>query len=94
MSSARFKRDIREMGKAGAPGDLQVQERPGDAETHNQAAENQRQTSQIAKLSLRMAEVRADRDRERAAFEKRLSALELTISALDRAPKLAAALGR
>jgi hypothetical protein len=41
-----------------------------------------------------MAEVRADRDRERAAFEKRLSALELTISALDRAPKLAAALGR
>ncbi len=70
--------------------ELQKQNRKNELLTH----EDQRQARQITKLSEQVAEMKADRDLEReqrAAFEARLSALEHTMAAKGRAPKLAAA---
>ena len=66
-------------------------------ELQKRTVENQLQTSQIAKLSAQMAEVRADRDRERAeraALEGRVSAMAQTIAAQNRGPRLAAVFDR
>jgi len=66
-------------------------------ELQKQASENARQTEKVRKLSGQVAELKADRDRDRAqraAFEARLSALEQTTQARNGGRKLAAALDR
>jgi hypothetical protein len=136
VSSARFKRDIHDMGRSSSglmklrPVTFRYRNDPDGIRQYGLVAEEvarvypelvsydpdgkvqtvnyltltsmllnelQKQTTQVHKLSAQMAEVRAERDREReqrAAFEARLSALEHTMAAKDRAPKLAAAFVR
>ena len=63
-------------------------------ELEKQASENARQAEKVRNLSRQVAELKADRDRDRAqraAFEARLSALEQTTQARNGGRKLAAA---
>lgn len=64
-------------------------------ELQKQSMENARQAEQIKRLSMQIAEVKAEHQRKlrsmRTAFEERLSALEQTIQAKDGYGKLAAA---